>query len=131
MPTLRTIACHAFAIFFVVAGINHFVNPDFYLQIIPPYLPWHDAINAVSGAAEVLLGILVAIPRTRRIGGWGSIALLIAIFPANLYVYAHQELIPATPLLHLLRLPLQLVFILWVYWAAGLSESARSSASAG
>src|SRR5580765_7187234 len=105
------IASYSFAIFFVVAGINHFVHPDFYLKIIPPYLPAHEAINWVSGAAEVLFGVLVAIPSTRRIGGLGAIALLVAVFPANIYIYTHQELMPAPAIAHLLRLPLQAVFI--------------------
>jgi uncharacterized membrane protein len=116
------IASYSFAVFFVVAGINHFVHPDFYLRIIPPYLPAHEAINWLSGAAEVLFGILVAIPRTRRVGGLGAIALLVAVFPANLYVYTHQELLPAPAIAHLLRLPLQAVFIFWAFRAGALGS---------
>ena len=60
-------------------------------------------------------------PRTRRLAAWGLIALLVAVFPANIYLYQHQEIFPqVSPLLHLLRLPLQLVFIAWAYYAAGL-----------
>jgi uncharacterized membrane protein len=116
------IATYSFATFFVIAGINHFVHPDFYLKIIPPYLPAHEAINWVSGAAEVLFGILVAIPSTRRLGGLGAMALLVAVFPANLYVYAHQALLPAPGIVHLLRLPLQAVFIYWAFRAGALGS---------
>jgi len=116
---MQTLARYAFAIFFVGAGFNHFLQPDFYLQIMPPYLPAHAVLNVVSGAAEIIIGVLVAVPRTQRIGGWLAIALLLAVFPANIYLFTHQELFPGVPpLLHLLRLPLQALFIAWAYWAA-------------
>ena len=70
---------------YVLAGVLHFATPEFYLQIMPPYLPWHLALVYVSGVAEILLGILVIIPATRIVGAWGIILLLIAIFPANLH----------------------------------------------
>jgi len=63
----------------------------------------------------VLLGILLLIPRTSRLAAWGIIALLIAVFPANVHLYLHQEILPAPPILHLLRLPLQVLLILWAY----------------
>jgi uncharacterized membrane protein len=65
---------------------------------------------------EVLLGVALLIPRLRRVAAWGVIALLIAVFPANIYAFQHQELLPAPPLVHLLRLPLQGVFIVWAWW---------------
>lgn len=117
MARLHVLSRVAFALFFIGAGINHFVNPQFYLKIIPPYLPAHDALNAISGAAEVLLGALVLPARTRRLASWGSIALLLAVFPANVYVYQqHETLFPGVPHgLHLLRLPLQGVLIYWAF----------------
>jgi uncharacterized membrane protein len=123
----QTIAIRVFGTFFVVAGINHFLNPDFYLRIIPPYVPFHDATNAVSGAAEIVLGLGLFAERFRRLAAWGSIALLVAVFPANIYAFQHQELIPAPPLAHLLRLPLQAVFIGLVYWGAGLGSKAPAA----
>lgn len=104
------------AMFMVVAGTMHFVRPDFYLQIMPPYFPFPLELVYLSGVFEAGLGLLLLIPRFSRWAAWGIIALLIAIFPANIYVYQHQDLIPAPPLVHLLRLPLQAVFILWAYW---------------
>jgi uncharacterized membrane protein len=124
---MRTFARYAFSIFFVGAGLNHFINPEFYLRIIPPALPAHDAINAISGAAEVLIGVLVALPKTKRLGGYLAIALLIAVFPANLYLFAHQEIFPGVPpLAHVLRLPLQAVFIAWAWWATREPASQHS-----
>jgi uncharacterized membrane protein len=116
MSWLKTILLVVMALFYIAAGINHFVNPRFYLKIMPPYLPWHEALNIISGAAEVILGVLLLVPATRVWAAWGIIALLIAIFPANVNVYFHQDLIPAPSWVHLLRLPLQGVLILWAWW---------------
>ena len=79
-------------------------------------MPWHKELVFLSGVAEVLLGVMLAIPKTSRLAGWGLIALLIAIFPANIYVFQHQDVLPAPPWAHLLRLPLQGVLILFAYW---------------
>jgi uncharacterized membrane protein len=86
------------------------------MKIMPPYLPWHRPLVFVSGVAEIGLGGLLLVPKFSAIAAWGLIALLIAIFPANIYLYEHQEILPASPTLHLLRLPLQGVLILWA-WA--------------
>lgn len=121
---MRTAARYAFVVFFIAAGANHFIHPEFYLRIIPPYLPAHDAINAISGAAEMLIGVMVALPQTQRLGGMLAIALLIAVFPANIYLYQHQELFPGVPpLAHLARLPLQALFIVWAYVAGNLRRA--------
>jgi uncharacterized membrane protein len=100
----------------VVAGSMHFVRTEFYLKIMPPYLPLHLEAVYLSGFVEVAFGFLLLFPRFSRLAAWGIIALLIAVFPANIYLYQHQELLPASPVLHFLRLPLQAVFILWAYW---------------
>jgi uncharacterized membrane protein len=103
-------------VLFVAAGIAHFVAPGFFMKIMPPYLPLHRELVLVSGVAEVLLGVLLLVPRTSRYAAWGLIALLIAVFPANIYVYQNRESFPQLPpLVHLLRLPLQGVLILWAY----------------
>jgi len=102
---------------FVLAGVNHFRSPKFYVQIMPPYLPWHLELVYISGVVEVLLGVLVMIPQTSKVGGWGLIALLIAIFPANLHMALHTDLYPSIPAWVLwLRLPLQLLPMAWAYW---------------
>ena len=104
------------AIFFVVAGINHFLSPAFYLKMMPPYIPWHPAMIAISGAAEIALGLLALYPRTRRFAGWGLIALLVAVFPANVYMYQNPSLFPNVPPITLLvRLPIQGVLIAWTW----------------
>ncbi len=116
---LRTGCLALLALLFIVAGINHFASPDFYLKIMPPYLPWPLALVYVSGFFEVLGGIGLAVPRLRRAAGWGLIALLIAVFPANLHMVVHADDFPAIPYWALVaRLPLQGLLIAWVWWVA-------------
>jgi uncharacterized membrane protein len=114
-----------FALLFILGGIAHFVRPEFYMKIMPPYLPLHRELVLLSGVIEVVLGILLLIPTTSVIAAWGLVALLIAVFPANIHGYMHQELIPAPAWLHLLRLPLQGVLILWAYAYTGGRGRAR------
>lgn len=116
MHRLKIVSRLLLAVFMVGAGVMHFVNPDFYLKIMPTYIPFHLELVYVSGVCETALGALLLVPRFTRLAAWGIIALLIAVFPANVHVFLNQDLIPASPILHLLRLPLQAVFILWAYW---------------
>jgi uncharacterized membrane protein len=118
MNRAKSASKYLLAIFMVGAGTMHFFRPDFYVKIMPLYLPLHRELVYLSGILEVVLGLALLVPRFSRLAAWGIFALLIAVFPANIYVYQHQELIPGSPLLHLLRLPLQGVFILWAYWHA-------------
>jgi uncharacterized membrane protein len=106
------------AIFFVVAGTFHFLKPEMYLQIMPPYFPAPQLLVAVSGIAEIAGGIGLLIPRLRRAAGWGLIALLFAVFPANIYMVQHSERFHFAPWILWARLPLQVVFIAWVWFAA-------------
>jgi uncharacterized membrane protein len=116
MKVVKTISRYIFGVLFIAAGILHFVHPEFYLKIMPPYLPYHLELVYVSGVFESLLGALLLINPVTRLAAWGLILLLIAVFPANIYLYQHQEIAPGHPVLHLLRLPLQAVLILWAYW---------------
>ena len=116
MSHIKAASKSVLAIFMITAGIMHFVNPAFFLKIMPPYLPLHKELVLVSGVFEVVLGVLLLVPQTSRMAAWGIVALLIAVFPANLYLYQHQDILPASPVVHFLRLPLQGLFILWAYW---------------
>ena len=115
MSQIRVVSKYLLSIFMIVAGIMHFANPAFFLKIMPPYLPLHKELVLVSGIFELVLGILLLVPRSSRLAAWGIVALLIAVFPANIYLYQHQDIMPASPLIHFLRLPLQGLFILWAY----------------
>lgn len=102
---------------FVLAGLNHFLQPRMYTAIMPDYLPAHRALVALSGYAEIGLGALVVVPRLRLPARWGLIALLIAIFPANLHMALYAQRYPGLPpALLWLRLPLQAALIAWVWW---------------
>ena len=71
------------AVFYMAAGINHFVNPIFYKKIMPPWVPWHYPLIYISGGVEILLGLLLIPAPTRKLAAWGIIVLLLAVFPAN------------------------------------------------
>lgn len=101
----------------------HFINPDFFLKIMPPYVPLHLELVYLSGLCEIGLGVLLFIPQFSRFAAWGIIALLIAVFPANIYVYQHQEIVPASPTIHLVRLLFQGVLILIAYWHTGRGDT--------
>lgn len=103
------------AVFFVAAGLNHFLSPTFYVELMPPYLPWHLGLIYVSGSVEILLGVGVVFERWRPIAGWGLIVLLIAVFPANIHAALHGFRSVSGWILWV-RLPLQFVLMAWVYW---------------
>ena len=104
------------AVFYILAGINHFRKPKLYLKIIPPYFPNPKLLNFISGGAELLLGILLCIPATSQYAALGIIALLIAVFPANLFMYiSGKASLGLSKWILLLRLPLQIVLIIWAY----------------
>ncbi len=71
MRKAKLILKFIFGIAFVFAGVNHFINPEFYLRIMPPYLPWHSFLVSLSGMLEILLGILLLIPKFSRLAAWG------------------------------------------------------------
>lgn len=112
---MKTVSKYLLALFMLGAGVMHFVNPDFFTRIMPPYLPWHLEIVYLSGIFEIGLGVSLCIPRIAHMAAWATIGLLIAVFPANIHLFMHQELMPAPYWLHLFRLPLQFLFILWAY----------------
>ncbi len=118
----------------VAAGLNHFINPPPYLGMMPAELPqsWHLPLVYASGVFEVLGGLGLILPATRRFAAWGLIALFIAVFPANLNMALNnlplgKDSIPTWVLWA--RLPLQLVFIAWAYMIARYTRSSPSSAT--
>ncbi|CAM3048385.1 DoxX family protein [Rariglobus hedericola] len=120
MPStrLKTIARWVLALFFIVAGLNHFRTPDIYLAMMPAEMPFKEAANQISGIAEILGGIGLLIPCLRRAAAWGLIALLIAVFPANVNValQGHMTGLDAPAWVLWLRLPFQALFIAWTWW---------------
>lgn len=118
MPAERKVSRSTFllTLFFVAAGALHFVRPEFYQKIMPPQIPFPAAMVSLSGVLEILLGLLVLPARTRKPAGWGLILLLLAVFPANIHLALHPEILPNIPVWAFwARLPLQGVFIFWVW----------------
>ncbi len=127
MTIIKTISKWLLAVLLVFAGVMHFARPNFFLKIMPPYLPLHLELVYLSGFFELGLGICLIIPRFSRFAAWGIIALLIAVFPANIYLYQHQEIIRASPTVHLLRLLFQGILIWIACWHTRKSESTSGS----
>ncbi len=108
---------------YVVAGVLHFVVPELYVQIIPPFFPAALALVYLSGIAEIAVGVGLLLPRTRQHAAWATVALLVAVFPANVYMATHGVVIEGMPgggdpsdIVRWGRLPLQGVLILWALW---------------
>ena len=111
--------------FFVLAGTMHFVRPAYYRAIMPPYLPYHREAVIVSGVAEIAGGAAVASPGTRPLARWWLLALLAAVFPANVHMAVNPEQVRGLDLDRLprwalwARLPLQPLMMWWVWRATG------------
>jgi uncharacterized membrane protein len=108
----------ALGMVFIGAGVNHFVIPGTYKRIVPP--GWGDpaTLVRVSGVAEIAGGVGALVPRTRRLAGFGLIALLAAVFPANVYMALNPAKFPKIPAWALYaRLPLQPLMMWWAWRA--------------
>jgi uncharacterized membrane protein len=117
MRIFKTAMKYLLAVFFIGAGAYHFINPDFYLRIMPPYLPWHSALHLTAGFFEIVFGVMLLIPRFERWAAWGLVAVLIAVYPANIHMAVNHHLYPDVPVgFHWIRLPLQFVLIAWAWW---------------
>lgn len=107
------------AVFYTIAGLGHFVRPEFYLSIMPPWMPAPLALVYISGVFEILGGLGVLPVATRRWAGYGLAALLVAVLPANIHMAVNPDsfaqLAPKWGLY--LRLPLQMLLIAWALWA--------------
>ena len=108
------------AILFMGAGALHFINTDLYLKIMPPYIPWHLAMVYISGVAEIAGGIGLLVPILRKPAAWGLVVLLIAVFPANVYMAVDHIQVTTDPIPQALlwaRLPMQAVMIWLVLYS--------------
>jgi uncharacterized membrane protein len=109
------------AALFCFGGVMHFVAPAPYIAIVPPALPSAPLLVAISGVFEILGGLGVLLPQTRRLAGWGLIALLIAVFPANVHMLKLAYVNDASALWKAalwFRLPLQPLMLWWAWRVA-------------
>lgn len=116
-------ATRALGGFWIVAGIMHFLLPREYEASMPPYIPAHKDMVAISGAAEIAGGLGVLLPPTRDLSGRCLIALLIAVFPANVHMAMNPEQVKVKGLAKVprwalfARLAIQPVFAVWAWRA--------------
>ena len=104
------------SIFFCFIGFDHFISPTFYLNIMPQQWPLKLEAIYISGLFEIIGGICILFSRLRKFAGWGLIALLIAVYPANIHMVVNHHLFPDISLVMLyFRLALQFVFVYWVF----------------
>ena len=103
--------------FYMNVGVKHFIEPDWFLQIMPPQFPNHYAAIYVSGFFELLFGFMLINPKTRFIAAWGIIFVMITVFPANIYLAVSDgEAMEISKELAWGRLPFQYVFIGLAFW---------------
>ena len=103
--------------FYIIIGIHHFIDPEWYARIVPPPLPFKLSLVYISGFFEILLGSLLFFKNKRFLAAWGLIFLLIAVYPANIYLaLTNGQAINTTPFIAWIRLPFQFVFIGLAYW---------------
>lgn len=115
---LQKISIALIATFFVIAGVAHFASPTTFSPLVPDYLPWHLLLVYISGLAEIAGGTGICFKRTRRLAGWVLIALLVAVFPANIHMLVNDVPLNGKQVpewIYWIRLPLQGVLMAWIY----------------
>lgn len=102
---------------FVLAGVNHFRDPTFYIKIMPDYIPAHAFMVYASGVTEILAGLLLLYPKTTRWGAWAILGHLLIFFTVHIWMIQHAERFKPAPLWALwVRLAFQFVFLAWAGW---------------
>jgi uncharacterized membrane protein len=108
---------------YVVAGVLHFFVPELYVQVVPPVLPAPLVLVYLSGVVEIAVGLGLLSPSTRRAAAWATVLLLLAVFPANVYMATSGVVVEGAPgggdprtIARWARLPLQAVLVAWAYW---------------
>ena len=114
---IKYLSLMVMGIFYIAIGISHFTSPIWYVQIVPPYLPYKLELVYISGLFEILFGGMLLFKKTRFLAGWGLILLLIAVYPANIYLaQTNGAAMNTTPLIAWGRLPVQFIFVGLAYW---------------
>ncbi len=115
MSTVKLISLILMGMLYISAGISHFRSPRFFLSITPTWVPAPEKVNILVGVIEIVLGIALFFSATRVYAVWGIIALLIAVFPANIYHFQKARKKKKGMLGTMIRLPIQLLLIYWAY----------------
>ena len=126
----KNLTIYVMSLLYIIVGIKHFTDPVFFLKIIPSYLAYQLELVYLSGFFEILFGVLLIFKVTRFYAAWGIILLLIAVFPANIYLFFSeiaQESLGISKNQALIRLPFQIPLIIIAYWHSLESSSKRFS----
>ena len=119
MKYIKLITIYFMSISYTYVGVRHFIDPDFFLAIMPNYLPYHLEFVYLSGIAEISFGILLFFKKTRTYAAYGLIILLVCVFPANIHLVESelsQSILGVTKNQTIIRLPFQILFISLAYW---------------
>lgn len=113
---MKIFLLYIMSVFYIAAGIYHFIRPGMYIKIMPPWLPGHAQLVFISGCCEIILALLLLSEVTRPAAAWGIIILLIAVYPANIQMLINflQSNSPYT-WVAAIRLPLQFLLIWWAW----------------
>ncbi|MFP6806203.1 MAG: hypothetical protein VB957_03310 [Pseudomonadales bacterium] len=110
-------------LWFFGGGVMHFINPDIFVAIVPPWVPYALAAVYISGFFEVVLALLIIWPKSRPMAGWGLVALTIAVTPANVHMWLHPELFPEVDPSDLsVRLVIQVVLLFTIWWSTRIEQ---------
>jgi uncharacterized membrane protein len=121
LRTSRSKAAVAMGLCFIITGSLHFLTPERFDFMMPPYLPWPRKLIYISGFFEILGGLGILLPRTRHLAGRCLAVLLICVLPANVHVALSGGHVPGLPeqnWYYWARLPFQLVFVFWALWSS-------------
>ena len=84
---IKLLSIYIMSFFYIYIGVKHFLDLEYFLKIMPKYIPFHKSMIYISGFFEILFGIMIVLPKSRTLASWGLILLLIAVFPANIYIF--------------------------------------------
>ena len=127
---IKNISIYIMSLLYILVGVKHFSDPNFFLKIMPEYLNYHLELVYISGFFEILFGILLIFKKTRFFGAWGVFILLICVFPANIYLYnseAAQIALDISKSQALIRLPFQIPLLILAYWHSNEKSSKNFS----
>jgi len=119
MKIIKELTILLISILYITVGLNHFINPNFFLEIVPPIIPFKLEVVFISGFFEIILGVLVLFKKTRKLASLLIIVLLVVVFPANIYLYLSETprlSLNITKSQALFRMPFQLSLIIISYW---------------
>ena len=119
IPIYKTITIYILSVMYIIIGIKHFTSLEYFINIMPPYIPFKEFAVYFTGILEIMGGLMILNQKTRKIGAYTLMFLLIIVFPANIYLYLSetaQQLLGINKTDALVRMPFQIPLILLAYW---------------